>query len=135
MFKINAKTLTLYTVCAAALVFMNKAVDGVPLSLGLYFAMLLCGTNLIVTPVLYMLASIVHLNLISGLLSIYEAGFLCLVTFIYRRTKRKIRIEAAAYAAIALAPYVAFADWKGAENINFLSNPYAMKGIAAATIF
>lgn len=134
MFKINAKTLTLYTVCAAALVFMNKAVDGVPLSLGLYFAMLLCGTNLIVTPVLYMLASIVHLNLISGLLSIYEAGFLCLVTFIYRRTKRKIRIEAAAYAAIALAPYVAFADWKGAENINFLSNPYAMKGIAAATV-
>lgn len=134
MFKINAKSLTLYAACAAALVFMNKAVDGVPLSLGLYFAMLLCGTNLIISPVLYMLASIVHLNLISGLLSIYEAGFLCLVTFIYRKTKRKIRIEAAAYMAIALAPYVAFADWNGAEGINFLSNAYAMKAIAAVVV-
>lgn len=134
MFKINTKSIILYAVCVAAMVFMNAAVDGVPLSLGLYFAMLLNGTSLIVTPVLYMLASITHLKLITGLLSLYEGGFLCLVAFIYRKTGRKIRIEAAAYAAIALAPYVAFADWSGADGLNLLSNAYAMKAVAAVII-
>ena len=135
--KINAKSVTLYAVYAAALVFMNKSVDGVPLSIGLYFAMLLCGTNLILTPVLYILASIIHLNLTASILSVFEAGFLCLVTFIYRRTRRKIRIEAAAYLVIALSPYIAFADWKGSAALSVIDNVYALKGIAAvaATVF
>ena len=58
--KINTKNLLIYVVYAAALVFMNKAVDGVPLSLGLYYAMLLCGTNIVATPLLYVLASAVN---------------------------------------------------------------------------
>ena len=132
--KLNAKTVILYLFFAAALVFINKAVDLVPLSLGLYFAMLLCGTNLIVSPILYILSSIVHLNLISSLLSLFEGVFLGLVTFLYRRTHRKIRIEAAAYAAIALAPYIAFGEWKGTEGLSFLDNAYALKGIAAVAI-
>ena len=133
-FKISAKSVFFYAVYAAALVFMNKTIDGVPLSLGLYFAMLLCGTNLIVTPVLYILASIAHLNLIASLLSLFEAGFFCLVTFIYRRTKRKIRIEAAAYIAIALSPYIAFAEWKHADGLALIDNEYALRGIAAVAI-
>lgn len=131
--KINGKTIILYAAYAAGLVFMNKAVEGVPLSIGLYFSMLLCGTNLIITPVLYVLSTIINLNLYTSLLSLFEAGFLCLVTLIYRRTKRKIRIEAAAYLAIALAPYVVFADWKGAE-IALLENDYAVKGIASVAV-
>ncbi|MDE6104720.1 MAG: hypothetical protein K2G38_03410, partial [Clostridia bacterium] len=58
--KINLKSVLTYAVYAVVLVLLNKALDGVPLSLGLYFAMLLCGANLIVTPVLYVAASAVH---------------------------------------------------------------------------
>ena len=132
--KINAKSVALYAIYAAALVFMNKAIDGVPLSLGLYFAMLLCGTNLILTPLCYILASIVHLNLIASVLSVFEGGFLCLVTLLYRKTKRKIRIEAAAYLAISLSPYIAFAQWRGAEQLFFIDNVYALKAIAAVAV-
>lgn len=133
-FKINAKSVFLYLFYAAALIFMNKAIDGVPLAIGLYFAMLLCGTDLIITPVFYVLASIIHLNWITSLLSLFEAVFLCLVTLIYRRSKRKIRIEAAAYLAIALAPYIAFAPWNGSESISVLNNEYALKAIAAVAV-
>ncbi len=131
--KLNAKTFVLYGVYAAGLVFMNKAVEGVPLSAGLYFSMLLCGTNLIITPVLYILATIINLNLYTSLLSLFEAAFLCLVTLIYRRSGRKIKIEAAAYIAIALAPYIAFSDNLNAE-IPFLDNQYAVKGVAAVAV-
>ena len=123
--KISVKSVLIYILYAAVTAFMNKAVDGVPLSAGLYFAMLLCGTNLIVTPAVYILATIVNLNLITSLLSLFEAAFLCLVTLIYRRTKRKIRIEAAAYLAIALAPYIAFAKWSGTNEFAFIDNEYA----------
>ena len=133
-FKISAKSVVLYLSFAAAAVFTNKAVDGVPLSLGLYFAMLLCGTNLIITPALYVLASIIHLNWINSLLALFEAVFLCLVTFIYRKSKRKIRIEAAAYLAIALAPYITFAPWKGTDGLIITDNEYALKAIAAVAI-
>ena len=131
--KINAKSVLLYAFFSAALVFMNKAVDGVPLSIGLCFSMLLCGTNIVITPVLYCLASIVHLNWLMSLLSLFEAGFLSLVTLIYRRSKRKIRFEAAAYLLIALAPYIAFAPWNGAE-VSVIGNAYALKGIAAGAV-
>ena len=133
-FKISAKSVVLYLSFAAAAVFTNKSVDGVPLSLGLYFAMLLCGTNLIITPALYVLASIIHLNWINSLLALFEAVFLCLVTFIYRKSKRKIRIEAAAYLAIALAPYITFAPWKGTDGLIITDNEYALKAIAAVAI-
>ncbi len=132
--KISVKSVLLYILYAAVTAFMNKAVDGVPLSAGLYFAMLLCGTNLIVTPAVYILATIVNLNLITSLLSLFEAAFLCLVTLIYRGTKRKIRIEAAAYLAIALAPYIAFAKWSGTNEFAFIDNEYALKAIAAVTV-
>jgi len=122
----------MYAVCTAVMVFMNKALDGVPLSIGLYFAMLLCGTNIIATPLLYVAASAVHLNLTLTLLSLFEGGFLCAVTYIYRRTKRKIRIEAIAYLAIALSLYIAFAPWKGVGGLWFIKNEYALKSVAAA---
>ena len=62
--KLNVKSVILYAVYAVVLVLMNKALEGVPLSLGLYFAMLLCGANIIATPLLYVAASAVHLNYI-----------------------------------------------------------------------
>lgn len=132
--KINAKSFFFYAIYAAALVLINKAADGVPLSLGLLFAMLLCGTNLVLTPALYILASVVNFNLVSSLLSLFEGVFLSLVTFIYRKTNRKIRIEAAAYLIIALAPYVAFSEWKNGNALSLLNNVYAVKGIAAAAV-
>ena len=135
--KINAKSVFFYAIFAAALVFANGAVEGVPLSLGILFAMLLCGTSCIISPALYILASIVNLNLVSSLLSLFEGVFLSLITYIYRKTKRKIRIEAAAYIAIALAPYIAFAEWKNEGALALLNNAYALKGIAtvAVTVF
>lgn len=131
--KINVKNFIFYAVYAAAAVFMNKAVDGVPLSLGLYFAMLLCGANIAITPALYVLASAVHLDLTLSLLSLFEAAFLCAVTLIYRRTKRKMRYEAAAYIAIAVAPYIAFAPWRGIGEL-FTGNEYLLKTAAAVTV-
>lgn len=131
--KINLKKLIFYAAYAAAATFMNKAVDGVPLSLGLYFAMLLCGTDIIVTPVLYVLASAVHLDWTLSLLSLFEAAFLCAVTFIYRRTKRKIGFEAVVYLLITAAPYIAFAPWRGIGEFSFTDNEYALKTVAAVT--
>lgn len=127
--KINAKSALLYAVYAAALLLLNKTVSGVPLSVALYFAMLMCGANIILSPALYMLCAIVHLRLITCLLAIYEGAFLGVITFIYRRCRRKIRLEAGAYILIALAPYIAFAPLDGIELIN---NEYILKGIAAA---
>lgn len=132
--KINAKSTALYVIYAAAVIFINKTPGGVHFSLGLLFAMLTCGTNIIVTPAIYILSSVVYLDWVASLLCLFEAVFLSLVTLIYRRTKRKIRIEAAAYLAIALAPYIAFANVDAIEGIDFLNNAYVFKGCAAAVV-
>lgn len=132
-FKINLKQIFIYAAYAAAAVFLNSAIKGVPLSLGLYFSFMLCGANIIAAPILYVLASAVNLNLVSSLISLFQGAFICLITFLYRRTGRKIKFEAAAYLVICLAPYVAFAPWLGAEDI-FTSNEYILRSIAAGTI-
>ncbi len=129
--KINLKSLMLYTLCAAAMAFANFAVKGVPLSIGIYFAMLLCGTHILLTPALYILASAVHLDLALSLLSLFEGAFLALIVFLYRRTNRKMRIEAAVYLIIALSPYVIFAPWKGIGEV-ITDNEYILRGGAAA---
>ena len=71
--KINGKTILLYACCGAAMVFANCAVKGVPLSFGIFFAMMLCGMNLIAAPILFALSSIVNLNLLSSLIFIFAA--------------------------------------------------------------
>jgi len=131
--KINLKTLLLYAAFLAAFIFSNCAVRGVPFSLGILFAALLCGANVIATPALFVLSSIVSLNLMVSLTSLFAGLFLGVITFLYRRTGRKIRFEAIAYLIIALAPYVAFAPWLGTEDF-IISNGYALRGIAAAVI-
>ena len=132
--KINAKSTALYALYAVAVVFINKTLADIPFSLGLFFAMLTCGANIVLTPVIYVAASVVYLDWMSSLLCLIEAVFLVLVTFIYRKTKRKMRIEAAAYLAIALAPYIAFSRWQGIGGIDFLNNEYAFKGFAAIAV-
>lgn len=124
----------MYAAYAAALVLLNKALGGVPLSLGLYFAMLACGANIIAAPLLYVAASAVHVNYILTLLSLFEAGFLCAVTFVYRRTKRKIKFEAAAYLILSLSLYIVFAPWNGIDGFGGLGNEYALKAVAAAAV-
>lgn len=128
-FKINTKNAAMYLLYAVAVIFINKALAGIPLSIGMCFAFLICGTNVIITPLIYILSSIVNLNLISSLLSLFEGVFLGLVTFIYRRSKRKIRFEAAAYLLIALSPYIAFGRWSE-TRLDFIDNEYAMKSLA-----
>ncbi len=130
--KINLKTVFLYAFFGGLMLAANCAVKGVPLSLGICFAMLLCGMNVIATPVLFALASIVHLNLVLSLISVFAGLFLSAVAFLYRRTGRKIKIEALVYISIALAPYVAFAPWLGGDF--FIENAYALRAIAAAVI-
>ncbi|MDE7087482.1 MAG: hypothetical protein K2O67_04735, partial [Clostridia bacterium] len=132
--KLNLKTVLMYAAYAFVLVALNFTLPAVPFSLGVCFSMLICGTNLITTPVLYVLASVVNLDWITCLISLFEGGFLTLITFLYRRTKRKIRIEAALYIAIALAPFIAFSRWQGIENLAIIQNPYILKAIAAVTV-
>ncbi|MDE7082375.1 MAG: SpoIIE family protein phosphatase [Clostridia bacterium] len=130
--KINLKTILLYAAYLAAFIFLNSAVRGVPFSLGLTFAALLCGASVISTPALFVLSSIVCLNLSVSLTSLFAGLFLGAITFLYRRTGRKIRFEAVAYLIIALAPYVAFAPWLGTDE--YITNGYALRGIAAAVV-
>lgn len=128
--KLNLKSVLLYLAYALITVALNSVAPKVPLSLGVCFSMLICGTNAIITPIIYVLASVISLNWITILLSLFEAGFLTLIVFLYRRTGRKIRVEAIAYAVIALGPFVAFSPWGyGGEFI--LDNPFILKGIAA----
>ncbi|MDE6505555.1 MAG: SpoIIE family protein phosphatase [Clostridia bacterium] len=130
--KINLKTIIIYAAFAAAMLFLNCAVKGVPMSLGLFFAMLLCGMNIIATPVLFVLASIVNLNLILSLTALFSGLFLGVIVFLYRRTGKKIRIEAAVFLLISLAPYVVFAPWLGGDF--YIQNPYALRSVAAAVV-
>lgn len=128
--KINAKSIFIYSVYAVAAMFANCAVGGVPLSLGLCFAMLVCGTNIIATPILFVLASIVNLDLIFSVLCLASGIFLGLIVFLYRRSGRKIKLEACVYLLIALAPYVTFGTVPDGEF--FITNPYALRAVAAA---
>ena len=114
--KINVKSLLLYAAYALAAVTANCAVKGVPLSLGLCFSMLLCGANILATPIIFALASIVNLNIFSSLVALFQGIFLTIIVFLYRRTGRKIRFEAAVYLLISLAPYVLFAPWQGTHD-------------------
>lgn len=132
--KINLKSVLLYVAYALIAVALNAALPTVPFSLGLCFSMLVCGTNIIATPVIYLAASVINLDWITVLLSLFGGAFLTLITFLYRRTGRKIRFEAAAYLAVALAPYVAFARWRGIGSLYFTDNPYVLKTIAAVAV-
>lgn len=132
--KVNLKSVLIYIVYSLALLMLNNTLTGVPFSLGLCFAMLVCGTNIIVTPVLYCIASIISLDWITMLLSLFEAGFLTAIIFIYRRTKRTIRLEGTVYILLALAPFVALSRWQGIEALPITDNQYVFKAIAAAAV-
>ena len=131
--KVNSKSALLYLIYGTCAVFINKTLTGVPFSLGLMFAMLACGTNVLLTPLIYIISSAVNVDWISTLLCLFEGVFLGLVTLIYRRTNRKMRLEAVAYLAIALAPYIAFATWQGIPGIDFLDG-YAFRAIASVAV-
>ena len=129
--KVSFKTIMLYAAYAATAALINYALPDVPLSLGLCFSMLMCGTNIIVTPVLYVAASAANLNLTYSILALFDATFLSIIVFLYRRTNRKLKFEAVVYLTIALAPYVIFSPWRGFGAMTEL-NPYIIKVIAAA---
>lgn len=122
----------LYAAYALITVALNSVAPKVPLSVGVCFSMLICGTNAVITPIIYVLASVVTLDWITMLLSLFEAGFLTLIVLLYRRTGKKIRAEAVAYAVIALGPFVAFSRWGNTEGAFIIDNPYILKGCAAA---
>lgn len=130
--KISFKTILMYSAYAALMCFLNFAIRGVPLSFGLCFAMLLCGTNIITTPVLFVIASAVNLDLIYSLVCLFMGAFLSVVVFLYRRSKRKIRLEAVVYLAIALAPFVTFAPVPAGEFL--IKNDYAIRGLASLVV-
>ena len=132
--RINLKAVLLYAAYALALVCLTSALPGAPFALGLFFAMLICGTNIIATPVLFVLSSIITLDWLTIALSAFEALFLTAVALIYRRTGRRIKFEAAAYIAIALAPFVAFSHWNGVTSLYFTGNVYLIKAAAAIAV-
>lgn len=132
--RIKVKSLLLYAAYAAATVCINYSAEGAPLSLGLCFAMLVCGANLFAVPAIYILAAIPSLDWIVILIALFEGGFLCAVTAIYRRAHRRIKYEYAAFMAIALAPFIAFSPWQGIRDLYFTENPYIIKAVAAAAV-
>lgn len=129
--KINFKTVLLYAAYTAAVILINYALPEVPLALGLCFSMLLCGTNIIATPLLFAAASVINWNIISSILAVFEGAFLAVIVLLYRRTERKLRFEAIIYLVIALAPYVIFSPWTGFGSMTEI-NPYIVKSVAAA---
>lgn len=129
--KINLKNVLLYAVYALAALTANYAVKGVPLSLGLLFSMLLCGANIFASPIIYVLASAVNLNIFTSLICLFQAVFLSVIIFLYRRTGRKIKFEAIVYVILSLAPYIIFSPWLGTQDF-YIKNEYILRGIAAA---
>lgn len=124
----------MYAIYALALTALNYALPKVPFGLGLCFSMLVCGTNIIITPVLYTLSSIVTLDWVTMLLSLFECGFLTAITFIYRKTGKKIRFESVVYVLLSLAPFIAFSRWQGIDSIYITKNPYILKSVAALAV-
>lgn len=132
--RINVKSALMYIAFAAACIFLNGSATGVPMSLGLYFSLLICGGNLIASPLIYIASSAVHFSLTAFLCSLAEGAFLLAITAIYRRTGKKIRFEAAAYAAMALVPFVTLSDWDAGGALYFIESGYAVRAIAAAVV-
>lgn len=132
--RINVKSTLMYIAFAAACIFLNGSATGVPMSLGLYFSLLICGGNLIVSPLIYIASSAVHFSLTAFLCSLAEGAFLLAITAIYRRTGKKIRFEAAVYAAMALVPFVTLSDWDAGGALYFIESGYAVRAIAAAVV-
>lgn len=132
--RIKVKSLMVYALYAACVVCINYSAGGAPLSLGLCFAMLVCGANLFAVPAIYILAAIPSLDWVVMLLALFEGAFACVVTAIYRRAHRKIKYEYAAFMAIALAPFVAFSPWNGIENLYFTTNECIIKAVAAVAV-
>ncbi len=129
--KIKAADITVYALYAAGVVLINFSAGGAPLSLGLCFAMLMCGANLFAVPAIYVLAAVPSLNWIVMLITLSEGAFACAVTAIYRRAHKKVRYEYLAYMAVALAPFIAFSPWRGIDDIYFTDNAYIIKAVAA----
>lgn len=129
--RINLKSILVYAAYALVLVALNASLPTVPFSLGLCFSMLVCGSNIIATPIIFLVASVINLDWIAILLTLFQGAFLTLITFLYRRTGKKIRFEAIVYIIVALAPYVAFARWQGIGGLYFTDNVYILKTIAA----
>lgn len=132
--RINVKSALMYIAFAAACIFLNGSATGVPMSLGLYFSLLICGGNLIASPLIYIASSAVHFSLTAFLCSLAEGAFLLAITAIYRRTGKKIRFEAAVYAAMALVPFVTLSDWGAGGALYFIESGYAVRAIAAAVV-
>lgn len=132
--RINVKSALVYIAFAAACIFLNGSATGVPMSLGLYFSLLICGGNLIASPLIYIASSAVHFSLTAFLCSLAEGAFLLAITAIYRRTGKKIRFEAAVYAAMALVPFVTLSDWDAGGALYFIESGYAVRAIAAAVV-
>lgn len=132
--RINVKSALMYIAFAAACIFLNGSATGVPMSLGLYFSLLICGGNLIVSPLIYIASSAVHFSLTAFLCSLAEGAFLLAITAVYRRSGKKIRFEAAVYAAMALVPFVTLSDWDAGGALYFIESGYAVRAIAAAVV-
>ncbi len=132
--KINVKSVIMYAIYTAVLLCLNSAAGGVPLGAAVCFSMLVCGTNIIAVPLLYAACSAINLSWISSLCALGEAAFLALITFVYRRTRRKIRAEAAIYLVIALLPFVIFSPWDGITDLIFTDNEYVIKSLCAVGV-
>ncbi len=132
--KINIKNVIVYVIYTAVLLCFNLSAKGLPLGAALCLAMLVCGSNLWLTPLLYVAASVVHLHWVCSLIALAEATILCVITLIYRKTRRKMRWEAVLWLAISLVPFILFWQWQGINDLLFTTNPYLIKTILSLAV-
>ena len=131
--KFNLKTATIYLIYGVAMLCLNECSALLPLSLSVCFAMLICGTHLLITPAIYVVCALYPFSLTTLLLAIFQGLFLCGIVAIYRRSSKKMRVEGCAFLALSLIPYIALAPCKNAQTLVYFSNEYVIKAVAVLT--
>jgi stage II sporulation protein E len=132
--RINYKTMALYGIYAAVCILLNCSFLNVPISLGVYFAMLACGTNIIVCPIIYIVAGLIRFDIINALCRLFEGAVLCGITLIYKKAGKKMGVESAIYVCLALAPFIAFCNINELIEAYMPLNAYIAKAIISLAI-
>lgn len=121
----RSNKLLVYIPYTLALLFLNKVLPQLPFGTCLCFALLSCGGNLYLTPLLLLLASLIKNSSSYWLCSAIEGAFLSLLTFLYRRSGKKMKWECLLYLITGWLPYYFLCPW----HSTLIANAYVGKGV------
>ncbi len=96
-----------YLLLLLGMILMNFALPAhEPFSFPLYYAALCYGFDPILTSAEYLFSSIVSLDLFATLSALTQAAMLLLIFALYRRIRKKMKLERLAFVAAAQIPFV-----------------------------